>query len=530
MFIALFKKQILELLSVFTMSKDEKDKSKGAGKGVFVGLILLYAFGMMAYSAWEQAGVLCAPLVSQGKDALFFLSSGASALGFAVLLGALISKGMVYDAKDNESLLSMPIPPQTILLARLSVQYVYLFVFTLAQFVPAAVRYFTVAGVQPLALVFCVLTLFLLPILALAISALLGWLTATLTAGLPKKHFLNTVTYILVVLLGILGYTLLTNYTNAVALQGELTETAKIVLFPLLQMGKAASGDGLGMLFFLLITAAVAGLALWLVSATFLKIVTTEKGEQRVVYKAERRQAVSAGTALFRKEASRFFKTPIYLMNAGMGAILTLVAAIALLVLAIGGFGKEFTAFFAGDTGALILAAALCMLTAAVYLTLSSISLEGEGLTLLRALPISSWQVLCSKLFLHILVAGIPTLLCAVIIPFALPVSAFNGVLIGLNALACVVATAAIGLAVNLKLPMLEWTSETVVVKQSMATLMGMLAQAAAVLVPVGIWLLVGQAVAAWIYLLCALAYFVALGALVVLWLKKKGVKEFEAL
>ena len=529
MFIALLKKQILELFSVFTLSKDEKDKSKGAGKGVFVGLILLYVFGMMAYSAWEQTGALCAPLVSQGKDALFFLSSGASALGFAVLLGALISKGMVYDAKDNESLLSMPIPPQTILLARLSAQYIYLFLFTLANFAPAVVRYLMV-GVQPLSLVFCVLLVFLLPVLALAISALLGWLAATLTAGLPKKHFLNTALYVLVTVLGILGYTLLTNYTSAMALQGGLTATAETILFPLLQMGKAASGDGLGMLLFLLITAAFAGLTLWLISATFLKIVTTEKGEVKVEYKAEKTQAVGADTALLRKEASRFFKTPIYLLNAGFGTVFMIIAAVLGLVMAFGGFGEEILPFFAGDMGALILAAGLCLLSASIYVSLSSISLEGEGLTLLKALPISSWQVLRAKLLLHILVAGIPALLCAVIIPFAVPVSALNTVLIGLNALACVVATAAIGLSVNLKLPMLEWTSEAVVVKQSMATLMGMLAQAAAVLVPVGVWLLVGQAVSAWVYLLCALAYFALLGVLVVLWLKKKGAKELEAL
>lgn len=530
MFIALLKKQILELLSVFTLSKDEKDKRNGAGKGVFVGLILLYAFGMMAYSAWDMAGTLCAPLVSQGKDALFFFSSGASALGVAVLLGALISKGMVYDAKDNESLLSMPIPPQTILLARLSAQHIYLFLFTLANFAPAAVRYFTVVGVQPLALVFCVLLLFLLPVLALAISALLGWLTATLTAGLPKKHFLNTVLYILVTVLGVLAYTLLTNYTNAMALQGELTERAKIILFPLLQMGKAASGDGLGMLFFLLITAVFAGLALWLVSATFLKIVTTEKGEIKVEYKAEKTRAVGADTALFKKEASRFFKTPIYLINAGFGVIFMIMAAALGLVMAIGGFGQEILPFFAGDTGALILAAGLCLLSASIYVSLSSVSLEGEGLTILRSLPISSWQVLRVKLFLHILVAGIPALLCAVVIPFALPVSALNAVLIGLNALACTVATAAIGLSVNLKLPMLEWTSEAVAVKQSMATLMGMLAQSMAALVPVGAWFLVGQALPAWAYLLCAFVYFIALSAAVLLWLNKKGTKELEAL
>ena len=532
MFVALLKKQFMEFFSVFTMQgkqeKNGKDESKG--RGILVALLLVYAVGMMGYSSWESASATCALYVAQGKNAVFFLSICAQALGFSVLLGTLMSKGMLYDAKDNEMLLSLPIPPRMLLLVRVCAQYAYLFLFTLANFVPAAVKYFLVVGVQPLAILFCVLVLLLLPLLALAVSSFLGWLTASLTLGLPKKHFLNTLLVVITAAFGILAYTLLTAYATELGMAESFSKTAQILLFPLLQASAAASGNALAMLWFLLLCIVVCGLVYWLLSATFLKIVTTEKGEEKTVYKEEKAKVASVESALLRKEANRFFKTPIYFLNGGFGAILLLVAFVALLVVAIGNFGVEFRAMLAGDFGALLIAAAIAFLVATNLLTAASVSLEGESLYLAQSLPVSAWQVLFSKLLLHVLVVGIPTLLCCIAVPFAVPMSALNVILIVLNALASVVVTAEIGLALNLKLPMLQWSSEAVAVKQSMATLAGMAAQSGVVLVPTLLWLVVGKYFSAWAYLLCAFVFFVLVGALVGVWLYKKGTKILQEL
>lgn len=508
--------------------KDGKDDGKG--RGWIIGLILLYAFATLVYSSWSSASETCELYVSQGKAEIFFFSACAQALGFALLLGTLMAKGLIYDAKDNETLLALPIPPKMLLLARVCIQYFYLFLFTLAYFAPAAVKYFIVVGVQPLAMIFCLLVLLLMPLFALAISSFLGWLAAILTARLPKKHFLHTVVLILTVGLGSVVYFLLLNYSMELGLAGEPTAAAKILLFPILHASAAASGNALSLLWFLLSCAVISGLIYWLLSATFLQIVTTEKGEIKVVYKEEKRDAVSVNAALLRKESNRFFKTPIYFMNGGFSSVFLLIGFIFLLVVAIGDFGTDIRAMLGGEYGALLGGAAIAFIAAMNTITASSVSLEGDSLYLMQSLPVDAGQVLFSKWLLHVLFTGIPALLCVIVLPFVIPVSALNTVLVGLNVLTVVAVSAAIGLALNLKLPMLKWSNEMVPVKQSMAILAAMGAQAALVATPALVWTYVGEYFSAWAYLLCSLAFFVIVGVWVGLWLSKSGTKIFKAL
>ena len=57
---------------------------------------------------------------------------------------------------------------------------------------------------------------------------------------------------------------------------------------------------------------------------------------------------------------------------------------------------------------------AVCAVSAANFLTTPSVSLEGRTVWLLQSLPIPSWQALCAKLELHLLLTGVPAALCLV--------------------------------------------------------------------------------------------------------------------
>lgn len=533
MFGALLKKQFKEFFSVFTMQENNKKtdgKDDGKGRMILVALILIYAFGTMVYSSWTSAAETCELYVAQGKADIFFFSACAQALGLALLIGTLMAKGLIYDAKDNETLLALPISPNMMLLARVCMQYIYMFFFVLGYFAPAAVKYFMVVGVQPLAILFCVLVLLLLPLLALAVSSFLGWLSASLTANLPKKHFLSVLSTVVMVLIGLACYLLLINYSMELGVKGEPSTVVKVVLFPILHASAAASGNALSALWFVLSCAVLCGLVYWLMSATFLKIVTTEKGEIKTVYKEEKAQVSSANAALLRKECARLLKTSIYFMNGAISTIFLLVGFIFLLVVAIGDLGADIRTMLAGDFGVLVGGAAIAFIAAMSTITASSVSLEGDSLYLVQSLPVSSGQVLFCKWLLHVLFVGIPALLCVAVLPFVIPVSALNAGLVGLNVLVVVAVTAAIGLALNLKLPMLKWSNEMVPVKQSMAVMAAMGAQAALVATPALLWEFVSAHFTAWAYLLCTLAFFVIVGVLVYLWLQKTGTKTFEEL
>ena len=72
---------------------------------------------------------LCAPLLSAGLGWLYFALAGILAVVLAVVGSVFLTQATLYEAKDNELLLSLPIPPSKILLARMLSLYVQNFLF-----------------------------------------------------------------------------------------------------------------------------------------------------------------------------------------------------------------------------------------------------------------------------------------------------------------------------------------------------------------------------------------------------------------
>ena len=126
---------------------------------------------------------------------------------------------------------------------------------------------------------------------------------------------------------------------------------------------------------------------------------------------------------------------------------------------------------------------AVCAVSAANFLTTPSVSLEGRTVWLLQSLPIPSWQALCAKLELHLLLTGVPAALCLVCIQAAVQMPPVYFCLTLLEAELFVLLSAEMGLALGLVLPNLHWTSEAAVIKMSGCTLLSMAANLVAVLV-----------------------------------------------
>ena len=126
---------------------------------------------------------------------------------------------------------------------------------------------------------------------------------------------------------------------------------------------------------------------------------------------------------------------------------------------------------------------AVCAVSAANFLTTPSVSLEGRTVWLLQSLPIPSWQALCAKLELHLLLTGVPAALCLVCMQAAVQMPPVYFCLTLLEAELFVLLSAEMGLALGLVLPNLHWTSEAAVIKMSGCTLLSMAANLVAVLV-----------------------------------------------
>ena len=142
----LLKKQFTEIFrAYFYDAKKNKARSKAAVTGyivLFVFLMVGILGGMFTYLSIA----LCKPLSAAGLGWLYFAIMGI----ISILLGAFGSVFNTYSglylAKDNDLLLSMPIPVGTIMVSRLLGVYLMGLMYSGVVLIPAAAVYIIIAS------------------------------------------------------------------------------------------------------------------------------------------------------------------------------------------------------------------------------------------------------------------------------------------------------------------------------------------------------------------------------------------------
>jgi ABC-2 type transport system permease protein len=294
-------------------------------------------------------------------------------------------------------------------------------------------------------------------------------------------------------------------------------------------MGLAATGNWLSLLAFSSIFITVFALMYVLLSATFFSIITQKRTGKKAKYVKSEGKTRSAFTAILWKEGKRFVKTPMILFNAGLGSMLAIVFAIYALV------SPELCAQIANapiDKGvvASIVTVIVAFIATTNVITASSVSLEGESLWVLRSMPVSTLTIFKAKVALHVVVTAVPLCISMALVGIIFHLGVWATIMAILLLVAVTLLTALSGLAINLKLPNLKWTSEIVAVKQSVSVLVAMFVGWAIAGLVLGGNFLFGKYWHPLAYLAFAIGVLTAACAVLWLWLKKQGVKIFENL
>ena len=523
---ALLKKELYSVLSVFTMGKDGKRRSLGIT--VCFAALILYAFGASAFLFWEFAGSLCAPLAQAGMAWTYFAFVGVVATGLSMVLNIFMAKGKLYEARDNDLLLSMPIPSWVILFSRSVGRYIFSFFLESLVFVPAIIRYFTVVGFAVLPFVCSLVSLFLLPLLSLAISYLLGWLIAFLSSKIPGKNVVETVFSIAFLIVYLIAYTKINEYITFVIAYGETVgRVMKTALYPFAQFGYACTGNGVALLLYAFIFIGVFALVYLLMNATYLRLATTNKGSKRVKYTGKVYKNNSVTATLIKKEFLRYSKNGMVLLNCFLSDIFLIILPFIAL------FEKEtFLPLVMGLQGdfSLIIAALVGAMTTMGLYSASCISMEGESLDVVRVLPVKTEKIFLAKYVTALLTTVIPCAFCCIFLLVIFKQTLIVSVCATLAVLLFAAFFSAGGIAVNLLFPNLKWTNEVALVKQSASSLVSMLGGFGVIGLVIGGYFAFGKYLSAWGYLLVCAAFFALALAGVWLWLGKKGKKIFEVL
>ena len=528
---ALFKKQIMEVFSwVYFDRKNGKNRSKGGVIGYAA--LYLFIFGFLGVFFFQMAKMLCKPLTDAGFGWLYFALMGLVAVAMGVFGSVFNTYSSLYKAKDNDFLLSLPVPPGKILMIRLCGVYLMGLMYELIIAIPTMLVYFLSVKPTALSVLFNLLLPLILSIFVLTLSCILGFFVAAISNKVKSK---NIVTVVLsLVFIAAYYYVYAQAYRiiqSILAAPEKVGSYVKSIVYPFYQMGLGAEGNALSFLIFTLMVAALFFVTYLVLSKSFLSIATANKGAAKKVYKEKEAKTSSIEKALFFKELRRFSGSSVYMLNCGLGIVLMPIAAVAVLIK-----GSDLSDMLSGMLGEyanvipLLAAAAVCMLCTMNDITSPSVSLEGKNLWLVQSFPISAKKVLHAKLQLHLLLTAVPAALLAVCICVAFKISVPYAIAILAVSLIFVFLTALIGLVLNLKMPNLNWTDPTVPVKQSLCVMLALFGGWVIVLALGGIYLLVMKFITPLVYLIVISAVMAVIGILLLRWVDTKGAKIFETL
>lgn len=526
---ALFRKQMMEVFS--WLYQDKTSGKHRTARGV-VGWALLYLliFGFLGAMFGIAAAALCEPLLNAGMGWLYWCLMSLIAIFFGVFGSVFNTCSSLYQARDNDLLLSMPVPVSRILLVRLSGVYAMGLMYELIVMIPTVAIWFAKAPFSLMGTVHALLIPLVLSLLVLVLSAILGWAVARI-AGRVKHRNLLTVLLSLV-FIAAYYYVYASAYSLLQALLQNLDAVGgalKAALYPLYHMGMAAQGSVGSMLIFTGILAAAAAASYVLLSRSFLRLATDKRGADRSVYREQAVKVRSVRRALLQKELRRFGGSANYMLNCGLGIVLMPAAAIVLIWKA--ALVRNFLTMPALQPSLPLLAAAtVCLLMTMNDMAAPSVSLEGKNLWILQSLPVSGRQALSAKLALSLLLTWLPALPLVIVIEWLIRPGLPHGVLLPVAAAAFSVLMAELGLALNLKRPNLHWTSEIVPLKQSAPVTMALFGGWLIVVALAGAYVLLRNTVSvtAFFILLCA-ALLLAAGGLH-RWLMTRGARILEEL
>lgn len=449
---------------------------------VYLAVVLTLSMGMVLWSIGQS-------LVAANLGWLFLAVSGLMAVSFCFIGTVFLAQSQIYQARDNELLLSLPVKPSVIVASRLLAMLGLNYIYTAVIMLPAGVIYAKLAQPEWSFYLVFALGFLLLPLLSLTLTCILGYVLGVVTNRMRYKTLLSSIGMVLFFLVYMYLYMNLTRYAAQLIQNGAAIGAAvRRALPPFYAFGEAAAtGNAWAAAQLVLWCVVPFALVAWLLMRSFRRIATSKRGAARIVYKARALRTSSAYGALVRKELGRFFGTPAYAFNSGFGGVLLLVLAGYTAFKGPGLIATLGAAYGVGEMGGMlvpVLAVMVAFLCAMTCTTAPSISLEGPYLWILKANPVPVWTVFWAKITLNLIIGLAPALVALPVLAVSLKLTLLQLALLFAVATVFTLLASFLGLSANLLFPRLDWLSETAVIKQSVSAIIAVFGGMAAVMAP----------------------------------------------
>lgn len=474
------KMKILSLLKA-VLSQDMNIFKYSTGKNaskikkmifpIFLFMAVSVSIGIYAYTMVE----ILAPI---GLTYIMLTMCMAIITILTFIEGIYKSQGILFEAKDNDMLFSLPIKKSAILFIRIFKLLLFEYIYNLMFILPVFAIYIIFEKPEIGFYLLSILMTILVPIIPTVISCFLGYIIKMISSKSKSKKvvqvFLSSIVFIGIFFLSMNSNSLIEHMaTKASSINDLLIK----IWYPIgAYISLINEFDILIFIKFLLINIVPFVIFILIGQKYYFKIISNSKNSSVKSKRKNDEKIIKVRKPIFSftsKEIKRYFSSPVYMFNTSLGLILMLVITIILCFK-----GKEmivsvFSVY--GLTNAIsiemlyygLIIFTLCFTS----ITSSSISLEGKTINITKSLPIDYKTIFKSKI-LYCYVLELPfALISELIFITKFKVSGTFIIQTLLLIFIIILLSAVIGLIVNLKYPKLNASNDTEVVKQGMSSL-----------------------------------------------------------
>lgn len=395
-------------------------------------------------------------------------------------------KGTLFGFKDYDLVMSLPVKTSTVVASRVLLLYIINIFFTIIIMIPGSIVYGYLANPSISFYILMILSMFFIPLIPIILASIIGVLLAAISSRFKHSNVISLVLTILL-LVAVLGASLFVQNEQQIVQIGTIIRDQMNRIYPLaeLYLRGIIEGDILAFVIFIVVSV-VAFVAFSAIVGIMFRKLNSGIMSQRTSanYKFKGVQQTSTLKALYKKELKRYFSTSIYVMNTGFGPIILILGSILLF------FVKTEQIKVILETEELLLMVkqvlpfAIALIVATASTTSSAISLEGKNLWIIKSAPIKVSDWFLSKMLVNLTITIPAVFIGGILLGIQFKSSVLQMLLNILLPFVYSYFTAVFGLVINLKFPVFDWTNETVVVKQSAASMIGILSPMVTVGVP----------------------------------------------
>jgi len=471
-FVSVFK---VSLLGLFKRSAAGSRKSR-----ISTGVILALAFAYITGACFFAFFTLAAKLAPAG---LLFIIPPIALVGSALLsLITCVStaSGNIIRIRDGDILFSLPISHRTVLAAKLAVLYVFELLYSAMVLLPASIAYLYYAGASFASVAGCVISVFAAPLIPLFIGILFAFLGSLIIKKMRFRNFVGIILFLAAFSAYFIFFSdtpkLLAGLMNNAE---SIKDSIRSYYFPAALYGNAMDGNILHALL-LLAAGAIPVIALLFVFSGVYSSLVSSASSAVQSGKAPRRsiaKASSSSTPMLswiRKEFQHYFSSMPFMLNTIASPVMSVLMSFLI-------FHRANEAGADGSaTGKTIMFIVYLFISAGILCmsptTSASISLEGKRMWLIHTLPVNKKTVLAAKVIMNLIICTVFGLINSVLIAVIGGYGIIESVSYFIIAESCVAVSSVAGLLINIWKPRLDYVNETQAIKQSMATLLSLLA------------------------------------------------------